>query len=194
MGELFVKRDPVIFVVVALAISLMLVFAYKVTGKQPSEANGPTGAGKPAPEFALQSLDGKTVHLSDFRGKAVVVNFWATWCQPCRVEMPWFVELQKQYGSDGLQILGINADEDTSADDLGKFAKGMGVNYPVLMGKEEVEQAYEGREIERPEHWGGYRLQAERIEFWKGRPGRLHDRILYERQVDGSWSITRLAP
>jgi thiol-disulfide isomerase/thioredoxin len=139
-----VKRDPVIFVVVALAISLMLVFAYKVTGKQTTESNGPTGAGKPAPEFALQSLDGKTVHLSDFRGKAVVVNFWATWCQPCRVEMPWFVEMQKQYGPDGLQILGINADEDANADELGKFAKGMGVNYPVLLGKEEVEQAYGG--------------------------------------------------
>ncbi len=136
------KRDPVIFVVVALAISLMLVFAYKATGKQPS--NGPTGAGKPAPEFALQSLDGKTVRLSELRGKAVVVNFWATWCQPCRVEMPWFVELQKQYGPDGLQILGINADEDTTADELGKFAKSMNVNYPVLLGKEEVEQAYGG--------------------------------------------------
>src|SRR5882757_5805895 len=60
------------------------------------------------------------------------------------VEMPWFVELQKQYGPEGLQILGISADEDTSADELGKFAKGMGVNYPVLLGKEEVEQAYGG--------------------------------------------------
>jgi pyridoxamine 5'-phosphate oxidase len=59
---------------------------------------------------------------------------------------------------------------------------------------EELEQLYEGREIERPAHWGGYRLHAERIEFWKGRPGRLHDRILYERQTDGTWSIVRLAP
>ena len=136
------KRDPVIFVVVALAISLMLVFAYKATGKQPSD--GPTGAGKPAPEFELQALDGKTIKLSDLRGKAVVVNFWATWCQPCRVEMPWFVDLQKQYGPDGLQILGINADEDASKEELEKFAKNMGVNYPVLLGKEEVEQAYGG--------------------------------------------------
>ena len=59
---------------------------------------------------------------------------------------------------------------------------------------EELEQLYEGREIERPAHWGGYRLYAERIEFWKGRPGRLHDRILYDRQADGSWTIQRLAP
>lgn len=59
---------------------------------------------------------------------------------------------------------------------------------------DELEKLYEGREVDRPAHWGGYRLRAERIEFWKGRPGRLHDRILYERQGDGSWSIKRLAP
>jgi pyridoxamine 5'-phosphate oxidase len=59
---------------------------------------------------------------------------------------------------------------------------------------EELEQIYEGREIERPAHWGGYRLTPGRIEFWKGRIGRLHDRILYEHQRDGSWTISRLAP
>jgi pyridoxamine 5'-phosphate oxidase len=59
---------------------------------------------------------------------------------------------------------------------------------------DEVERLYEGREVDRPAHWGGYRLRPERIEFWKGRPGRLHDRILYERQTDGGWTIKRLAP
>jgi peroxiredoxin len=139
-----VKRDPVIFLVVALAISLMLVFAYKMTGKSPLTVAAPTGAGKPAPDFTLQSIDGQTFHLADLRGKAVVVNFWATWCEPCKIEMPWFVELQKQYGPAGLQILGISADEGTSIDELEKFAKGMGVNYPVLLGKEKVAQEYGG--------------------------------------------------
>ena len=59
---------------------------------------------------------------------------------------------------------------------------------------QELERQYEGQVIDRPEHWGGYRLKPERIEFWKSRPGRLHDRILFERQPDGSWSIKRLAP
>jgi len=59
---------------------------------------------------------------------------------------------------------------------------------------EELEKVYEGREVDRPDNWGGYRLHPERIEFWKGRPGRLHDRILYERQADGRWIISRLAP
>lgn len=59
---------------------------------------------------------------------------------------------------------------------------------------QELEQEYSGREVDRPTHWGGYRLKPERIEFWKGRRGRLHDRILYELQADGSWVIKRLAP
>lgn len=59
---------------------------------------------------------------------------------------------------------------------------------------DELEKLYEGREVDRPAHWGGYRLHPNRIEFWKGRPGRLHDRILYERQSDGGWTISRLAP
>jgi pyridoxamine 5'-phosphate oxidase len=58
----------------------------------------------------------------------------------------------------------------------------------------ELEEEYRDREVERPEHWGGYRLKPERIEFWKGRPGRLHDRLLYERQANGAWIIKRLAP
>src|SRR5438105_1723705 len=67
--------------------------------------------GKLAPEFALESLDGATVHLSDFRGKAVLLNFWATWCQPCKIEMPWFEDLQKQYGPQGFQVVGIAVDD-----------------------------------------------------------------------------------
>jgi pyridoxamine 5'-phosphate oxidase len=58
----------------------------------------------------------------------------------------------------------------------------------------ELEENYRDREVERPAHWGGYRLKPERIEFWKGRPGRLHDRLLYERQANGAWIIKRLAP
>jgi peroxiredoxin len=96
-----------------------------------------------APDFDLKSLDGKTVRLSDFRGKAVLLNFWATWCQPCKIEMPWFVELQKQYGPQGLQVIGIAMD-DASEQDIAKFAKDMGVNYPILIGKEATGEAYGG--------------------------------------------------
>ena len=99
--------------------------------------------GKSAPEFTLKTLEGKTVKLADYRGQAVLVNFWATWCHPCKIEMPWFVELQKHYGPQGFQVLGIAMD-DASPEDIGKFAKEMGVNYPVLLGTESVGNEYGG--------------------------------------------------
>ncbi len=99
--------------------------------------------GKVAPDWELKTLDGKPVKLSDFRGKAVVVDFWATWCGPCKIEMPWFVELQKQYGPQGLEIVGI-AMEDTSNEEIAKFVKEMGVNYTIVHGKEAVGEAYGG--------------------------------------------------
>jgi peroxiredoxin len=102
--------------------------------------------GAVAPDFALKSLDGKQVRLSDFRGKAVLLNFWATWCAPCKIEMPWFVDLQKQYASQGLQVLGVAMD-DSGEETISKFAQQMGVNYPVLIGKEAVGDAYGGVEF-----------------------------------------------
>ncbi len=138
------KRDPVIIIVVALVVTVMLVFGYKMAERAPVAAKEPTGAGTVAPDFTLKSIDGKTVKLSDLKGKAVVVNFWATWCQPCKIEMPWFVELQKKYGPEGLQILGISADEDASNEDLSKFTQDLGVNYPILLSEEKVEREYGG--------------------------------------------------
>jgi thiol-disulfide isomerase/thioredoxin len=91
----------------------------------------------------LESLDGKTVHLSDFRGKAVLLNFWATWCVPCKFEMPWFEQLQKQYGPQGFQVLGIAMD-DASKKDIAEFASKLGIDYPILIGKEDVGDAYGG--------------------------------------------------
>jgi len=99
--------------------------------------------GQIAPDFELQSLEGQNIKLSSYRGKAVLLNFWATWCGPCKIEMPWFRELQKQYGPKGLQIVGVAMD-DASKEDIDKFVKEMGVNYPILIGKEAVGQDYGG--------------------------------------------------
>src|SRR5690242_13199032 len=125
-----------------------MLIAGKHLAKRPNDANVAKGAPAPgvaAPDFTLESLEGKTVHLSDFRGKAVLLNFWATWCTPCRLEMPWFVELEKQYGPQGLQVVGVAMD-DSGPDKVAKFAKDMGVNYPVLLGKESVGDEYGGLE------------------------------------------------
>ncbi|HYA26086.1 MAG TPA: TlpA disulfide reductase family protein [Terriglobales bacterium] len=136
------KRDPFVIVIVAVVIALMLVVGLRMARRtQPSPASQMKG--DVAPDFTLQSLDGRTVHLSDYRGKAVLLNFWATWCAPCKIEMPWFVELQKEYGPEGLQIVGVAMD-DASPKEIADFAKEMGVNYPVLIGKEAVGDAYGG--------------------------------------------------
>jgi len=137
-----VKRDPIVIIVVAMVVAIMLVFGLNLAHKSKSNAGVQMKDGV-APDFTLQSLDGKTVRLSDFRGKAVLLNFWATWCSPCKIEMPWFVELQKQYGPGGLQVVGVAMD-DASTKEIADFAKEMGVNYPVLIGKESVGDAYGG--------------------------------------------------
>ena len=94
-----------------------------------------------APDFSLLTLDGQKVKLSDYHGKAVLLNFWATWCPPCKVEMPWFVDLQKQYGKDGLVILGVAMD-DSEPGTIAKFASDLGVNYTVLLGTDKVSEDY----------------------------------------------------
>ena len=99
-----------------------------------------------APNFELATLDGQRVKLSDYRGKAVLLNFWATWCGPCKVEMPWFVDLQKKYGNDGLVILGIAMD-DSETPKIAQVASEMGVNYPVLLGTDKVSEAYGNVEL-----------------------------------------------
>ena len=111
---------------------------------QSSQQNGPD-KGSVAPDFDLKVLDGngKTMKLSSLRGKAVIVDFWATYCGPCKIEMPWFVELQKQYGPQGLQIVGVAVD-DAGEKTISDFTHKMGINYPILIGNEKVADLYGG--------------------------------------------------
>jgi thiol-disulfide isomerase/thioredoxin len=136
------NRNPLALIVVALVVTLGIYVGYHKARANRASAPHLTQS-SPAPDFSLQSLDGKTTRLSDFRGKAVLLNFWATWCGPCKIEMPWFVDLQKEYGAQGLQIVGVAMD-DASKEDIAKFAKDMGVNYPILLGKEAVGDEYGG--------------------------------------------------
>lgn len=137
------KRDPIILVVVAVVISLMLVFGIQKTRHSGPQNGAGQLQGQMAPDFSLASLDGKTLRLSDYRGKAVLLNFWATWCEPCKIEMPWFVDLQKKYGPQGLQIVGVAMD-DASPKEISEFAQKLGVNYPIVIGKETVGDQYGG--------------------------------------------------
>jgi thiol-disulfide isomerase/thioredoxin len=139
-----VKKNPLILVFIAAVVAAMLFAGIHVARKNRTGGAGPGQlVGQNAPDFELQSLEGKNVKLSEFRGKAVLLNFWATYCGPCKIEMPWFVELQKEYGPQGFQIVGVAMD-DASTEDIAKFAKEMGVNYPILLGKESVGDSYGG--------------------------------------------------
>jgi peroxiredoxin len=141
------KKNVAILGFAVVVIAAMLFIGSNVARKRQAEASR-TGSlvagqivGKPAPNFTLKTLDGKTLTLSDLRGKAVVLNFWATWCPPCKVELPWFVDFQKQYGPQGLQIVGISEDEG-GKEKVAKFVKEMGVNYTIAVDDNSVSGKY----------------------------------------------------
>ena len=96
-----------------------------------------------AADFALKSLDGHTVKLSEFRRKLVLLNFWAPWCAPCKVEMPWFEDFYKQYRLQGLEVIGVAVDF-AGKDEVAKFVSVHHINYPILLGNNAVADAYGG--------------------------------------------------
>jgi peroxiredoxin len=98
---------------------------------------------KPAPNFSLKDADGRVVQLSDFRGKVVLLNFWATWCDPCRIEIPWFVEFERQHKGQGFAVVGVSMDED-GWQAIKPFVSETGINYRVLLGDEKVSDLYGG--------------------------------------------------
>ena len=97
---------------------------------------------KKAPDFSLKSVDGKTVKLSDYKNKVVLIDFWATWCPPCRKGIPDLIELQKEFKKDFV-VLGISVDTDTKGDVPG-FIKDYGINYPVVYGDNSTAKLFGG--------------------------------------------------
>jgi peroxiredoxin len=102
--------------------------------------------GKAAPTFTLVDTDGKKVSLADYKGRPVVVNFWATWCGPCQLEMPWFEEFYTKYKGQGLEVLGISDDAQQPKEEILKAAHKLGVTYPLLYPDGKIVKNYGGVE------------------------------------------------
>lgn len=134
-----------------------------------------------APDFALSQVQGEELRLSSYRGKVVLLDFWATWCDPCREEIPHFVELQKRYGDEGLQIIGISMDD--SPDPVGPFYQKFHMNYPVVMGNAKTGELYGG-------------VLGLPIAFLIGRDGRIYakhigatDAAVFEKEIKALLSV-----
>src|SRR5947209_1946778 len=100
---------------------------------------------KHAPNFALKDADGRTVRLSDYRGKVVLLDFWATWCGPCKIEIPWFIDMQRRNKDRGFEVLGVAMDDD-GWESVKPFVSEHGVNYRIVLGDDATAQIYGGVE------------------------------------------------
>jgi peroxiredoxin len=128
---------------IATAFLVGLMFQGCSTSSVKAESIKPDKDRHQAPEFALKDSDGKVVHLSDYRGKVVLLDFWATWCGPCKIEIPWFMELQRANKDKGLEVLGVAMDDD-GWESVKPFLADLGVNYRVVMGNDQTAQLYGG--------------------------------------------------
>ena len=127
-----------VFRLVRLTICVVLVGAAGVRAQAPPSDL----VHKAAPAFVRVDLAGRKIRLNDYRGKVVLLNFWATWCAPCQVELPRFAEWQKRYGSQGLQVLAVSMDD--SAAPVRRTARRLHLDFPVVMGDPKLGEKYGG--------------------------------------------------
>jgi thiol-disulfide isomerase/thioredoxin len=137
--------------VAALALALLTLNAtpeWSFDHAEASAAGAPATSACPASakaanlNFTLKDIDNKDVKLAALKGKVVLLDFWATWCGPCKIEIPWFIEFQQKYGKDGLQVVGVSIDD--TADKLKPYVSQMKMNYLVLQGldHDDIQDAY----------------------------------------------------
>src|SRR5437867_10036256 len=150
------KKVLLILATVVVLIGVT-VYADRATRVKPKTSirgtiDAPAIAGKPAPEVTFKDLDGKDVPLSQFKGKVVLVNFWATWCEPCQIEIPWLIEMQQKYSSKGFIVLGVDVDDEgnnvvsayTAKERFNVNGQNLPMNYPVLRGNDAVADKFGG--------------------------------------------------
>jgi thiol-disulfide isomerase/thioredoxin len=151
-------KNTILIFSVALALSLGLWYLNKVTRVQTKVASNGTvqavekSSSTPAPDVTFKDLEDKEATLKQYKGKVVLVNFWATWCDPCFVEIPWLIEMQQKYEAKGFTILGISMDEEGKSAVVPFLAKErfnvngqkLPMNYPIVIGNDEVTDKFGG--------------------------------------------------
>ena len=151
MKKIFV----ILTIVVALAYATHRVdVATRVKTKSPasSAVSVESVAGTSAPDVIFKDLEGKDVPLSSFKGKVVLINFWATWCDPCYIEIPWLIEMQQKYGARGFTVLGVSMDDEGKAAVAPFLAKErfnvngqkLPMNYPIVLGNDDAASKFGG--------------------------------------------------
>ena len=158
MRENLQKRKmthAVLWVLATIAVIAVLYMAFDTHGGGPGTATDVTNSGlapetpgsfsegQPAPDFVLPDTQNRKIRLSDYKGKVVIIDFWATWCPPCRAEIPGFIDLYSKYKDKGFVMLGISLDEG-GLSDVVPFMKQYKMNYSVLIGNPQVVAAYGG--------------------------------------------------
>src|SRR5215468_6574575 len=135
------RQAQVMAVGIVMGLLLLLAIALPL---QSAESGAPSSACAQAANFSLnfKDINGRPVALSDYKGKVVLLDFWATWCPPCRKEIPGFIEMYNSYRSRGFVVIGVSMDDSTS--DIKKFAKRYKMNYPILLGagRDDLELAF----------------------------------------------------
>jgi thiol-disulfide isomerase/thioredoxin len=145
----------IVTVVVLIGVTIYADKATRVSVKAKDAGNVSKldlSAGTPEPDVTFKDLDGKDVRLDAYKGKVVLVNFWATWCEPCQIEIPWLIEMQQKYSSKGFTILGVDVDDESNKDVSAYVSKEvfnvngqkLPMNYPIMRGNDAVADKFGG--------------------------------------------------
>ena len=149
-----------ILLIIGTVVALIgaTVYAERATRLKPRtsvdtvRADAPPPPGTPEPDVTFKDLDGQGVPLSQYKGKVVLVNFWATWCEPCQIEIPWLIEMQQKYSSKGFTVLGVDVDDEgnnvvsayTAKERFNVDGQKLPLNYPILRGNDDVADKFGG--------------------------------------------------
>ena len=146
------KKTLLVVLTLAALVALTFWADHSLKSSKPGARAAAATSAQPAPEFTIKALDGRDVSLAQYSGKVVLVNFWATWCGPCLIEIPWLIEFQQKYGPRGFTILGVAMDDEgkqvvepwVQKERFDVNGQQAAINYPILIGNDAVTEKFGG--------------------------------------------------